>query len=155
MFLRQFTNEWGEDEAFAWFDQFTENVLSYTSSGSGPINALVQGEVGIGLGMTSQAVVEINEGVTDLEILFFAEGSPYSMYGNAVLEKSAGREDVMNVFNYLATELCEEDNKRYFPDQIYKDFAPTIENFPTDVKYGDMKNDTLAEKERLLKKWKY
>lgn len=74
MFLRQFTNEWGEDEAFAWFDQFTENVLSYTSSGSGPINALVQGEVGIGLGMTSQAVVEINEGVTDLEILFFAEG---------------------------------------------------------------------------------
>ncbi len=152
MFLRQLTNEWGEDEAFEYFDKLAENVLSFTSSGSGPVNALVGGEVAVGLGMTSQAVVEINEGAP-LEIVFFEEGSPYSMYGNAVLKKSADRKCVMDVFNYLATDLCRGDNERYFPDQIFKDFAPTVDGFPTNIKYGDMKNDTLAEKERLGAKW--
>lgn len=152
MFLRQLTNEWGEDKAFEYFEKLTENILQYTSSGSGPVNALVQGEVAIGLGMTSQAVVEINEGV-DLEILFFEEGSPFSMYGNAVLSKSAERKEVMEVFNYLSTDLCKGDNELYFPDQIFKDFAPEIEGFPKNIHYGNMANDTLSEKERLLSKW--
>ena len=152
MFLRQLTNEWGEDEAYAYFDKLTENILQYTSSGSGPINALVQGEVGIGLGMTSQAVVEKNAGAP-LEILFFEEGSPYSMYGNAVLKKSAERSEVMEVFNYLATELCKDNHQKYFPDQIFNDYKAEIEGFPTDIHYGNMSNDTLEEKERLVSKW--
>lgn len=154
MFLRQLTNEWGEEEAFAYFEKLTENILQYTSSGSGPVNALVQGEVAIGLGMTSQAVVEKNEGV-NLEILFFEEGSPYSMYGNAVLKNSADRECVMEVFNYLATDLCKGDNEKYFPDQIFKDFKPEIEGFPKDIKYGNMSDDTLSEKERLQERWTF
>jgi len=154
MFLRQLTNEWGEDEAFDYFEGLSKNILQYTSSGSGPVNALVQSEVAIGLGMTSQAVVEIGEGV-NLEILFFEEGSPYSMYGNAVLAGSADRECVMNVFNYLATDLCKGDNELYFPDQIFKDFTPTVDGFPTNIKYGDMSNDTLSEKERLQSKWQF
>ena len=125
---------------------------SVTSSGSGPVNALVQREVAIGLGMTSQGVVEINDGV-NLDIVFFEEGSPYSMYGNAVLAKSAGRQAVMDVFNYVATDLCKGDNEKYFPDQIYKDFIPVVEGFPTGIKYGNMANDTLSEKERLQAKW--
>ena len=154
MFLRQLVNEWGEDEAFAYFEKFSENVLQYTSSGSGPVNALVQGEVGVGLGMTSQAVVEINDGV-DLDIVFFEEGSPFSMYGNAMMAKSAGRQAVKDVFNYLSTDLCKGDNEKYFPDQIYKDFAPEVEGFPKNIRYGDMSNDTLAEKERLLSRWSF
>lgn len=154
MFLRQLVNEWGEDEAFDYFEKLSDNVLSFTSSGSGPVNALVQGQVAVGLGMISQAVNEINDGV-NLEIVFFEEGAPYSMYGNAVLTKSASRSEVMEVFNYLSTDLCKEDNKRFFPDQIFKDFTPSIENFPSDVKYGNMENDTLSEKERLLKKWTF
>ncbi|MCQ2398020.1 MAG: extracellular solute-binding protein [Sphaerochaetaceae bacterium] len=154
MFLRQLTNEWGEDRAFDYFEKLTENILQYTSSGSGPVNALVQGEVAVGLGMTSQAVVEINDGV-DLSIIFFKEGSPFSMYGNAVLKKSAERESVMEVFNYLATELARGDNGLYFPDQIFKDYRPVVKGFPTDIRYGNMSNDTRSEKERLLAKWKF
>lgn len=154
MFLRQLVNEWGEEEAFSYFEKFSENVLQYTSSGSGPVNALVQGEVGVGLGMTSQAVVEINQGVA-LDIVFFEEGSPFSMYGNAILAKSAERQAVKDVFNYLATDLCREDNIRYFPDQVYKDFVPVVDGFPQDIDYGDMSNDTLEEKERLLSRWSF
>ena len=154
MFLRQLTNEWGEDKAFAYFEKLSENVLQFTSSGSGPVNALIQGEVAVGLGMTSQAVTEINDGV-ELEILFFDEGSPFSMYGNAVLAKSAERECVMEVFNYLATDLCKGNNERFFPDQIFKDFVPVVDGYPTDIRYGDMSNDTLSEKERLQGKWTF
>ena len=153
MFLRQLTNEWGEDKAFEYFDKFSENVLQYTSSGSGPVKALEAREAAVGLGMTSQAVVKINAGNDELKILFFEEGSPYSMYGNAVLKKSAESKAVMDVFNYLSTELCKGDNEKYFPDQIYKDFAPHVDGFPTGIKYGNMANDTLPEKERLLSKW--
>lgn len=152
MFLRQLVNEWGEDTTFEYFEKLSDNILQYTSSGSGPINALVQGEVGIGLGMTAQAVTEINEGV-NLDIVFFEEGSPFSMYGNAIMAKSADRQEVQDVFNYLATELCKQNNERYFPDQIYKDFAPEVDGFPKNINYGDMSNDTLEEKERLLEKW--
>lgn len=154
MFLRQLTNEWGEEEAFKYFEAFSENVLQYTSSGSGPVNALVQGEVAVGLGMISQAVTEKNQGV-NLEILFFEEGSPYSMYGNAVLSSSANRTSVMEVFEYLATTLCKGNNERFFPDQIFKDFVPVVKGFPTDVNYGNMTNDTLEEKERLQAKWEF
>ena len=154
MFLRQLTNEWGEDEAFDYFEKLSENILQYTSSGSGPVNALVQGEVAIGLGMTSQAVVEKNNGA-DLDIIFFEEGSPYSMYGNAVVAGSADRPEVMEVFNYLATDLCKGDNEQFFPDQVFKDFTPTVEGFPTNIKYGNMANDTLEEKERLLSRWTF
>lgn len=154
MFLRQLTNEWGEDEAFAYFEQLDKNILQYTSSGSGPINALVQGEVAIGLGMTSQAVVEINKGAP-LEIIFFEEGSPYSMYGYAVLASSAEREEVKEVFSYLTTELCKDNHEKYFPDQIFKDYKAEIEGFPENINYGDMSNDTLEEKERLIAKWTF
>lgn len=154
MFLRQLVNEWGEEEAFAFFERFSENVLQYTSSGSGPVNALVQGEVGVGLGMTSQAVTEINEGV-DLDIVFFEEGSPFSMYGNAMMAKSAGRQAVKDVFNFLATDLCKGNNEKFFPDQIFKDFAPVVERYPQNIRYGDMSNDTMEEKERLLSRWSF
>ncbi len=154
MFLRQLVNEWGEDEAFEYFEKFTNNVLQYTSSGSGPVNALIQGEAAIALGMTYQAVSEINQGV-DLEILFFEEGSPYSMYGSAVLANSAERAEVMEVFDYIAVDLAKMLNELYLPDQIFKDFAPELEGFPTDIDYGNMENDTLAEKERLQAKWTF
>lgn len=154
MFLRQLTNEWGEDEAFSYFEKLTENILQYTSSGSGPVNALVQGEVAVGLGMTSQAVEEINQGV-DLKIVFFEEGAPYSMYGNAILANSYDREIVKELFNYLSTELVKQNNELFFPDQIFKDFAPEKENFPKNIHYGNMQNDTKEEKERLLSKWMF
>lgn len=154
MFLRQLTNEWGEDEAFDYFEKLSENVLQYTSSGSGPVNALIQGEVAVGLGMTAQAVTEINEGV-ELEVLFFEEGSPTNLYGNAVLKNSAQRSCVMKVFNYLATDLCRGANEQFFPDQIFKDFVPALENYPTGIHYGDMSDNTLSEKERLQGKWTF
>lgn len=152
MFLRQLVNEWGEDKAFDYFERLTPNILQYTSSGMGPVNALIQGEVAIGLGFISQAVQEINNG-SNLKILFFEEGVPYGIYGNALLKKSKDKQAAVEVFNYIANELVYDNNKLFYPEQIIKDFTPSVENYPSDIPYGDMSNNTLEEKERLLEKW--
>ena len=154
MFLRQLVNQWGEDEAFAYFEQLTPNILQYTSSGMGPVNALIQQEAAIGLGFISQAVQEINGGL-NLKIVYFEEGVPFSIYGNALLKKSAEKTAAVEVFEYIATELVYDNNKLFYPEQIIKDFVPVVENYPTEIPYGDMTNNTLEEKERLLAKWTF
>ncbi|WP_138295356.1 MULTISPECIES: extracellular solute-binding protein [unclassified Clostridium] len=154
MFLKSLVNAWGEEEAFEYFKELTPNVLAYTSSGSGPVNALVQGEAAIGLAMTAQTVTEINNGA-DLEILFFEEGSPYSLYGTSMIKGKEQRACVKEVFDYLVNTLLPQDKEKFFPEKIYKDRDFSITNYPTDIQYADMSNNTAQEKERLLAKWEY
>ena len=152
MFLKSLVNAWGEEEAFAYFENLTPNILQYTSSGSGPINALLQGEAVIGLGMTGQAAVQIGEGA-DFKILYFEEGSPYSLYGQAIIKGKENRQCVKEVFDFLINTYNKENNEKFFPEQIYRDYIPTVENYPENIKYSDMGNNTIEEKERLLERW--
>ena len=154
MFLKALVNIMGEDAAFTYFDKLTENILAYTSSGSGPINALKNKEAGIGLGMTAQAVTAINEGA-NLEILFFAEGSPYSMYGQAIISGKEERSCVKEVFDFMIRTYSQETNKKFYPEKIFKDITPEIKNYPTNINYADMSNNTSKEKARLLEKWNH
>lgn len=154
MFLKNLVNARGEDKAFEYFDALTPNILQYTSSGSGPVNALISGEAAIGLGMTAQAVLKINEGAK-LKIVFFDEGSPYSLYGLSIVGGKEERESVRRVFDYLYSPYGKITNEKFYPEQIFKDFTPEIKNYPQNIVYGDMSGNTIAEKTRLLDKWKY
>lgn len=154
IFLKSLVNAWGEDAAFEYFDKLTPNVLQYTSSGSGPVNALLQEEVAIGLGITSQAVVEINNGAP-LKIVFFEEGSPYSMYGQSIIKGKSDRECVREVYDFMINTLNYEMVEQYYPEKIYKHKDYTMENFPTDIIYSDMSNNTIEEKTKLLDRWQY
>lgn len=152
--LKNLVTVWGEEKALEYFDNLTPNILQYTSSGSGPVNALIQGEVAIGLGMTSQAVTQINEGAP-LEIIFFEEGSPYSMYGQSIIKGKEERECVKEVFDFMMNTLTYEIVEKFFPEKIFKDIDYVVENYPTDIVYGDMGNNGIDEKTALLEKWKY
>lgn len=152
MFLKSLVNAWGEEETFAYFDKLTTNVLAYTSSGSGPVNALIQGEVAIGLGMIAQAVTQINEGAP-LKILFFDEGAPFTLYGQSIIKGKEQRPAVKEVFDFLINEYNYVNNEKFFPEKIYKDKTYIVENYPTDIAYADMSNNSIVEKERLLEKW--
>lgn len=154
MFLKSLVNAWGEEVAFSYFDNLTNNILQYTSSGSGPVNALVQGEVAIGLGMTAQAVTQINEG-SPLKIVFFEEGSPFTLYGQAIVKGKENRECVKEVFDFLVNVYNYENNEKFFPEKIYLDKDYEVENYPQNITYSNMENNTIEERERLLEKWKY
>lgn len=155
IFLLNMVNERGEDAAFAYFDQLAENVLQFTSSGSGPLQAVTSGEANIGLGMTFQAANEITNGA-EIEILFFEEGAPYTAYSSAVIEGRQNDEKVREVFEYFVNVVTPEDKKLYAPEQIYKDKTYEIENFPSGIVYGDMTGIfDINIKEKLLDKWNH
>ena len=91
----------------------------------------------------------------NLKILFFEEGSPYSMYGYGIIDGKENKKSVKEVFDFFYNTLIDEDKELFVPEQIYKDKTFTIENYPQNIPYSDMKNNTNEEKTRLLEKWKY
>lgn len=154
MFLKSLVNAWGEEAALAYFDALTVNILQYTSSGSGPLNAVIQGEAAIGLGMTAPTVTQINAG-QPLKILFFEEGSPYSLYGQSMIKGKETDPVVKEVFDFLVNVFTVENCERYFPEKIYQDREYLVQNYPQDIVYADMSNNSMEEKLRLLDLWKY
>ncbi len=154
MFLLNLVNAWGEEEAFAYFDQLSKNILSFTTSGSGPVNALVNREVAVGLGMTFQAVQQISKG-ENLEILFFEEGSPYTLYGQGIIAGNENDEAVVEVFKFLSGTLNEEVTEKFCPEKIYSEKDYTLTNYPSNIAYADMSNNTPVRKADLLSKWSY
>ncbi len=155
MFYLSLINAWGEAKALEYFDGFAKNVLQFTSSGSGPVNALTTREVAVGLGMISQATDKITNGNNELEVLFFDEGAPYSLYGTSVVSGKEDRVEVMEVLDYLYSSYIDEGCKTFYPEQIFKDKEYEVANFPKNINYSNMTNNTLERKENLLKKWKY
>lgn len=155
MFLKSRINELGEEAAFTYFDQLSKNIYQFTSSGSGPVNALIQGEAVIGLGMTYQAVNEINAGVP-LKIIFPPSGSPYSTYAIAMIDGKQDKPAVKEVFDFIYNELVYEDKEKIAPEKIFKEQDSNLENYPQDIPYADMTGvNDFAEKESILAKWEH
>ena len=154
IFLLAMVNQRGEEEAFAYFDALAENVLQFTSSGAGPVNALIQGEVAIGLSITGTAVKAINDGA-ELEILFFEEGSPYTLYGQGIIAGKEDRPAVREVFDFLYGTYGYENCEMFFPEPIYRNRTFVIANYPDNISYCDMSGNTAQRKDDLLSRWKY
>ncbi len=157
IFLLNMVNERGEDAAFEYFDKLAENMSGqgFTTSGSGPVKALLQGEAAIALGMTFQAATEIEKG-SDFTILFFEEGAPYTTYSSAVIAGKEKDEDIMKVFNYIVSDVSPEDKRLYNPEKIFKSQESTMKNFPETIPYGNMEGiDDVAKKDALLDKWNH
>lgn len=152
VFLKSLVNSWGEEEAFEYFDKLSENILQFSSSGSGSVNSLIQGEVAIALGMTSQSVRAINDG-SNLKIIFFEEGSPYNAYGHGIIKGKEDREAVKEVFDFFYTDIIEENYEKFYPEKLYKNKEANTKNYPENIPYADMSGNTPEERERLLEKW--
>ena len=156
MFLVSLINAWGEDAAFAYFDGLAENILQFTTSGSGPVNALALGEAAIGLGMTLGAVNAINTRGVDFELLFFAEGAPNITTGFGIIKGKETRPVVKEVFEFAMTRLVKDDKELYCPEPVMVNQPNNIANYPRNISYADMDGVyDLPRKERLLAKWKY
>lgn len=152
MFYYSLVRAWGEEKALQYFDALSENVLQYTPSGSGPVNALVQGEAAIALGMTSHAALQITRG-HPVKILFFAEGSPYLACGAAIIKGKETSKKVQDIFRFIYTDVSPAICERLYPEQTYKGKTFKMENYPENIPYADMTGNTPAEKERLLALW--
>jgi iron(III) transport system substrate-binding protein len=156
MFLVSLINAWGENAAFDYFDRLAENILQFTTSGSGPVNALIQGEVAIGLGMTLTAVNAINTRGIALEILFYSEGAPSITTSFGIIKGKETRPAVKEVFEFAMTKLVKDDKELYCPEPVMVNQVNNIDNYPRSIPYANMDGVyDLQLKERLLEKWKY
>ncbi|MDR1904733.1 MAG: extracellular solute-binding protein [Treponema sp.] len=156
MFLVSLINAWGGDAAFAYFDKLAENILQFTTSGSGPVNALIQGEAAIGLGMTLTAVQAVNSRGVPLELLYFSEGAPSITTGMGIIKGKDTRPAVREVFQFAMTKLVQDDKELYCPEPVMVNQVNAIPNYPRDIPYADMTGVyDLVLKERLLARWKY
>ena len=155
LFLKNLINEMGEDVAFDYIDKLAVNIKQFTESGSGPVKLLMQGEVAIGLGLTFQAVNELNNGHNFI-IIEPEYGSPYSLTCTSMVKGREESPDIVEVFEYIVNDYMVYDKIYGSPEKVLKDQVNIIENYPKDITYGDMTGiDDINEKERLLLKWKY
>jgi len=154
IFYKSLVNAWGEEKTLDYFDKLTDNILQYTESGSGPLNAVAEGKAAVGLGTTATAVAKLNEGAP-LKIVFFEEGAPYAVYGQGIIKGKETRKSVQDVFDFLVNTFNCENCERYMPETIYRDRTFSLENYPQNIQYADMSNNTVEEKARLLAEWNH
>lgn len=154
-FFKSWVNAWGEEEALKYVDALYGNLKQFTESGSGPVKLLKQGEVAVGLGLTFQAVNEINDG-QPFEIIYAGGESPYSLTGTAMISGHGQKEGVREVYDFIVNEFLVYDKEYFSPEQIYEGQVNRVENYPSGIRYADMQGiQDDKEKERLLAKWKY
>ena len=156
MFYLNIINIYGEEKGLEYIDNLEKNVKQFTASGSLPVKMLTQEEIAIGLGMVSQAVKEKNKGAK-LEIIIPETGAPNNTTSNAVIKGKIKNENVKRVFKYIAEDFAPNiDASLYMPDRLYKNQKVRLENYPQNIKYGNMKDiDSIERKEDLISKWKY
>lgn len=155
MFYYSLVKAWGEEKALSYFDSLTNNILAYTTSGSGPVNALIAREVAVGFGMVSQAVTKINGGNNELKVVFFEEGAPFNLYGSAFVKGKKANKAAKDVMDYLDSYYINESCKNYYPEPVLKNTDYNIPNFPTNITYANMDGNNLQNKDALLAKWNH
>ncbi len=154
-FYLNLRNEYGLDQALAYYDALDKNIKQYSESGSGPVKMLIQGECAVGTALTYQVVAEMNNG-NPLKMIYPPEGSPYSMDGVTFIKGREQDPKLLEVFDYIVNDYLVYDKEQYNPGQILKEQACNLKNYPQNVAYADMTDiENMEVKERLLAQWKY
>ena len=156
MFLISLINAMGEASAFSYFDSLAQNILQFTTSGSGPVNALIQGEAAIGLGMTLTAVNAINTRGVSFDLIYFDEGAPNITTGFGIIKGKETRPVVKEVFEYIMTKVIRDDKELFCPEPVMRNQLNNIPYYPKNIRYANMDGVyDLAKKEKLLEKWNH
>lgn len=155
MYYLNVVNIKGEEEALNYFDKLQKNIKQFTTSGSGPISLLKQGEIAIAMGMTYQGASEITNGA-NFEIIELDTKTPYNGTSSAIIKGKEEKEYVKEVFEFIMKDFCKYDKEHFVPGQILKDQEVKIPNYPANLTDADMTGiNDIKLKEELLSKWKY
>lgn len=155
MYYLNVVNIKGEEEALSYFDKLSNNIKQFTTSGSGPISLLKQGEIAIAMGMTYQGVNSITEGA-NFEIVELDSKTPYNTTSSAIIKGREKKNNVKEVFEFVMKDFCKYDKEHFVPGKILEEQNSKIPNYPTYLTDADMTGiDDIELKEKLIGKWKY
>jgi len=155
MYYLNVVNIKGEKEALKYFDKLSKNVKQFTTSGSGPISLLKQGEIAIAMGMTYQGAYEITNGA-NFEIIELDTKTPYNTTSSSIIKGKEDKANVKEVFDFIMKDFSKYDKEHFVPGKILKDQETKIENYPINLSDADMTGiNSIELKDQLLSKWKY
>lgn len=155
MYYLNVVNIKGEEEALKYFDKLQKNIKQFTTSGSGPISLLKQGEIAIAMGMTFQGASEITNGA-NFEIIELDTKTPYNGTSSSIIKGRENKENVKEVFEFIMKDFSKYDKEHFVPGQVLKDQEVKIPNYPTNLTDADMTGiNDIKLKEELLSEWKY
>lgn len=149
LFLKSLANAWGDEQAVEYFHALDENILQYPGGGSGPVKDAAAGECAIALSLTFKAAELITEGYP-LSIHFFEEGAPYTPAGLAIIRGHEDNPAVTEVVKYFYSDIIDDYLDTYLPELVKVGQENHIPNYPTDIPYADMSNNTPETKEALI-----
>lgn len=155
MYYLNVVNLKGEDGALKYFDKLSKNIKQFTTSGSGPISLLKQGEIAIAMGMTYQGAAEITNGA-NYEIIELDTKTPYNTTSSAIIKGREEKANVKEVFEFIMKDFSKYDKEHFVPGKILKDQESKIPNYPTNLKDADMTGiNDIELKNKLISKWKF
>lgn len=154
MYYLNVVNEMGEKKGLEYFDKLSKNVKQFTTSGSGPVSLLKQGEIAIAMGMTFHGINEIDAGA-NYKIIELDTGTPYNMTGIGIIAGKDEKQAVKEVFEWLITDWTKYDKEHFVPGKVLKDQETKIKNYPV-LKDANMKSiEDSKKKDDLIAKWKF
>lgn len=155
MYYLNVVNIKGEDEALKYFDELSKNIKQFTTSGSGPISLLKQGEIAIAMGMTFQGASEITNGA-NFQIIELDTKTPYNTTSSAIIKGKEEKKNVKEVFEFIMKDFSKYDKEHFVPGKILKEQETKIPNYPSNFSDANMTGiDDLELKNELISKWKY
>jgi iron(III) transport system substrate-binding protein len=93
----------GEEHAFAYMKELNNNIQVYTSSGTGPSNAVALGQCAVGIQFTPLFFDYLSQGYP-LKIIFPEEGTGYEVSAVSVIKDSHNREAAFRLIEWLISE---------------------------------------------------
>lgn len=149
LFLKSLANAWGDQAAVDYFHALDENILQYPGGGSGPVKDAAAGECAIALSLTFKAAELISDGYP-LQIHFYKEGAPYTPAGLAIVKGHETDPNVEAVVRYYYSDIIDDYLNTYLPELVKVGQVNDIPNYPKDIPYSDMSNNTPDVKEALI-----
>ena len=155
MYYLNVVNIKGQEGALQYFDKLSNNIKQFTTSGSGPISMLNQGEIAIALGMTYQGAEEITKGA-NYEIIQLETNTPYNTTSSGIIAGRENKANVKEVFEFIMTEFSKYDKENFIPGTLFKEQENNIPNYPKNLADADMTGiDDSSVKDKLISEWKY
>ena len=149
LFLKSLANAWGDQEAVDYLHALDANILQYPGGGSGPVKDAAAGECAIALSLTFKAAELITDGYP-LQIHFYKEGAPYTPAGLAIIKNHETNPAVEAVVRYFYSDIIDDYLNTYLPELVKVGQVNTVPNYPAEIPYADMSNNTPDVKEALI-----
>ncbi|MEV0596051.1 ABC transporter substrate-binding protein [Nonomuraea cavernae] len=121
-----------KDGALAYMRKLHPNVLQYSKSGAAPAQQVARGEIGVGVVFSHDCVATREQGFTDLEVTFPAEGTGYEVGGVALVKGAHNPVSAKKYIDWALTAAAQE-------------IGPSVKSYQAPTNPGAKKSDKTVD----------